>query len=119
MTTHADHEPAARATPGSGWRGRGPDAAGGRRPRAGGTGRAVFEGAVPRSPRVLALVVGLALQVGVNFANDYSDGIRGTDATGWPAAPRRVGPGPPGAVTQRGVRLVRGGRRRRPGRWSC
>lgn len=28
---------------------------------------------------VLALVVALALQVGVNYANDYSDGIRGTD----------------------------------------
>ena len=27
----------------------------------------------------LALVVALALQVGVNYANDYSDGIRGTD----------------------------------------
>ena len=27
----------------------------------------------------LALVVALALQVGVNFANDYSDGIRGTN----------------------------------------
>lgn len=26
-----------------------------------------------------ALVVSLALQVGVNFANDYSDGVRGTD----------------------------------------
>jgi 1,4-dihydroxy-2-naphthoate polyprenyltransferase len=34
---------------------------------------------------VLALVVALALQVGVNYANDYSDGIRGTDA-------ERVGP---------------------------
>jgi 1,4-dihydroxy-2-naphthoate polyprenyltransferase len=33
----------------------------------------------------LALVVALALQVGVNYANDYSDGIRGTDAA-------RVGP---------------------------
>lgn len=33
----------------------------------------------------LALVVSLALQVGVNFANDYSDGIRGTDE-------QRVGP---------------------------
>jgi len=32
-----------------------------------------------------ALVVSLALQVGVNYANDYSDGIRGTDA-------ERVGP---------------------------
>ena len=36
---------------------------------------------------LLALVVALALQVGVNFANDYSDGIRGSDA-----AERRVGP---------------------------
>jgi 1,4-dihydroxy-2-naphthoate octaprenyltransferase len=35
----------------------------------------------------LALVVALALQVGVNFANDYSDGIRGSDS-----AERRVGP---------------------------
>jgi 1,4-dihydroxy-2-naphthoate octaprenyltransferase len=34
-----------------------------------------------------ALVVALALQVGTNFANDYSDGIRGTDDAG-----RRVGP---------------------------
>lgn len=28
---------------------------------------------------VAALVVSLALQVGVNYANDYSDGVRGTD----------------------------------------
>jgi len=28
----------------------------------------------------VALVVAVALQVGVNYANDYSDGIRGTDA---------------------------------------
>jgi len=34
---------------------------------------------------VLALIVSLALQVGVNFANDYSDGVKGTDS-------RRVGP---------------------------
>src|ERR1700743_1692959 len=34
---------------------------------------------------LLALVVSLALIIGVNFANDYSDGIRGTDA-------QRVGP---------------------------
>ena len=27
----------------------------------------------------LALIVSLALQIGVNYANDYSDGIRGTD----------------------------------------
>jgi 1,4-dihydroxy-2-naphthoate octaprenyltransferase len=28
---------------------------------------------------LLALIVGLALQIGVNYANDYSDGIKGTD----------------------------------------
>ena len=33
----------------------------------------------------LALVVAVALQIGVNFANDYSDGVRGTDRD-------RVGP---------------------------
>ena len=33
----------------------------------------------------LALVVGVALQVGVNYANDYSDGVKGTDKD-------RVGP---------------------------
>jgi 1,4-dihydroxy-2-naphthoate octaprenyltransferase len=33
----------------------------------------------------LSLIVSLALQVGVNYANDYSDGVRGTDAV-------RVGP---------------------------
>ena len=36
-------------------------------------------------PALLALVVALALQVAVNYANDYSDGRRGTDAD-------RVGP---------------------------
>ena len=34
---------------------------------------------------LLALIVGVALQVGVNYANDYSDGVKGTDAD-------RVGP---------------------------
>lgn len=29
---------------------------------------------------LLALIVALALQIGVNFANDYSDGVRGTDS---------------------------------------
>jgi len=41
---------------------------------------------------VPAMVVSLALQIGVNYANDYSDGVRGTDDV-------RVGP----------VRLVAGG----------
>jgi 1,4-dihydroxy-2-naphthoate octaprenyltransferase len=34
---------------------------------------------------LLALIVSLALQIGVNYANDYSDGIRGTDDS-------RIGP---------------------------
>ena len=34
---------------------------------------------------VLALIVALALQIAVNYANDYSDGVRGTDKN-------RVGP---------------------------
>ena len=41
--------------------------------------------ALPLSVVALCFVVALALQIGVNFANDYSDGIRGTDA-------HRVGP---------------------------
>jgi 1,4-dihydroxy-2-naphthoate octaprenyltransferase len=45
-----------------------------------------FAGAPHSAPRaLLALVVALALVIGVNYANDYSDGIRGTDAL-------RVGP---------------------------
>jgi 1,4-dihydroxy-2-naphthoate octaprenyltransferase len=36
-------------------------------------------------PALLALIVSLALQIGVNYANDYSDGVRGTDD-------ERVGP---------------------------
>jgi 1,4-dihydroxy-2-naphthoate octaprenyltransferase len=44
-----------------------------------GTGAAYFAGQVVWGYALLALVVALALQVGVNYANDYSDGIRGTD----------------------------------------
>ncbi|GAB2699061.1 1,4-dihydroxy-2-naphthoate polyprenyltransferase [Thalassiella azotivora] len=54
-------------------------------PVAAGTGAAfaLDAGSWPRA--LLALVVALALQVAVNYANDYSDGVRGTDAD-------RVGP---------------------------
>ncbi len=38
----------------------------------------------------LGLVVALALQVGVNYANDYSDGIRDTDAIGMRVGPMRL-----------------------------
>ncbi|MGE5135275.1 MAG: 1,4-dihydroxy-2-naphthoate polyprenyltransferase [Gemmatimonadota bacterium] len=50
-----------------------------------GTGVALGYGRFSWWRALLALVVALALQVGVNYANDYSDGIRGTDE-------RRVGP---------------------------
>ena len=50
-----------------------------------GTGVAVGYGRFSAWRAALALVVALALQIGVNYANDYSDGIRGTDE-------RRVGP---------------------------
>jgi 1,4-dihydroxy-2-naphthoate octaprenyltransferase len=44
-----------------------------------GTSIAEFEGSFRPAIALLALVVSLGLQVGVNYANDYSDGIRGTD----------------------------------------
>jgi 1,4-dihydroxy-2-naphthoate octaprenyltransferase len=50
-----------------------------------GTGVAVYADDAVWWKAILALVVALALQVGVNYANDYSDGIRGTDSD-------RVGP---------------------------
>ena len=50
-----------------------------------GTGAAAQLGAASVLRAVLAGVVALALQVGVNYANDYSDGVRGTDVN-------RVGP---------------------------
>jgi 1,4-dihydroxy-2-naphthoate polyprenyltransferase len=50
-----------------------------------GTGAAAALDGFRPVPALLALVVALALQVAVNYANDYSDGTRGTDAD-------RVGP---------------------------
>ena len=50
-----------------------------------GTGVAAYVDGVVWWKALLALVVSLALQVAVNYANDYSDGIRGTDDA-------RVGP---------------------------
>jgi 1,4-dihydroxy-2-naphthoate polyprenyltransferase len=50
-----------------------------------GSGVATGYGKFSVSRAALALLVALALQVGVNYANDYSDGVRGTDS-------ERVGP---------------------------
>src|SRR5688572_17082371 len=69
-----------------------------------GTGVAVALDGFRLVPALLALVVALALQVGVNYANDYSDGTRGTDT-------ERVGPMRlvgSGAATPRQVLLAAG-----------
>ncbi len=63
-------------------------------PVAVGTGVAFHEHGAVWWKALLALVVSLALQVGVNYANDYSDGVRGTDDV-------RIGP----------ARLVGGGQK--------
>jgi 1,4-dihydroxy-2-naphthoate octaprenyltransferase len=44
-----------------------------------GTAAATVDGPIRWARAIGALVVALALQVGVNYANDYSDGVRGTD----------------------------------------
>ena len=69
-----------------------------------GTGAAAALDGFRPLPAALALVVALALQVAVNYANDYSDGRRGTDA-------ERVGPMRlvgSGAATPRQVLLAAG-----------
>lgn len=54
-------------------------------PVAVGTAIAIHDDQFNSANALLALVVGLAMQVAVNYANDYSDGIRGSDSV-------RVGP---------------------------
>jgi 1,4-dihydroxy-2-naphthoate octaprenyltransferase len=44
-----------------------------------GTGAAAWLGSASWWKAALALVVAMAMIIGVNYANDYSDGIRGTD----------------------------------------
>jgi 1,4-dihydroxy-2-naphthoate polyprenyltransferase len=51
-----------------------------------GTAAAAAEGPLRPWRAAAALIVALALQVGVNYANDYSDGVRGVDT------PARLGP---------------------------
>jgi 1,4-dihydroxy-2-naphthoate polyprenyltransferase len=73
-------------------------------PVAAGTGSAVGLGTVAPVRALLALVVAVALQVAVNYANDYSDGVRGTDRD-------RVGPlrlVGSGTATQRAVLVATG-----------
>jgi 1,4-dihydroxy-2-naphthoate polyprenyltransferase len=101
-----DLDPSSPAAPPSGWR----LWLAGARPRTlpaavvpvlVGTAAVVGEGDVVIWRAAAAAVVALGLQVGTNFANDYSDGVRGTDDPGLRVGPvRLVGWGlrPPGVV---------------------
>jgi 1,4-dihydroxy-2-naphthoate octaprenyltransferase len=68
-----------------------------------GTAVAIHLGGIRPAAGFGALLVALAMQVGVNFANDYSDFVRGADT------PRRVGPvraAASGVVAPEQVRLA-------------
>jgi 1,4-dihydroxy-2-naphthoate octaprenyltransferase len=68
-----------------------------------GTAVAIHEGGIRPAAGFGALVVALAIQIGVNFANDYSDFVRGADT------PQRVGPvraAASGVVAPEQVRLA-------------
>ena len=82
-----------------------------------GTAAATLDGPMRWWRALAALVVALALQVGVNYANDYSDGVRGTD-TNRRGPVRLVASGlaSPAAVRNAAVDLVR---RRRDRRRRC
>ena len=62
-----------------------------------------------------ALVVALVLQIGVNYANDYSDGVRGTDADRrGPMRLTATGVATPSSVRTAAMLVVRGRRGGRP-----
>src|SRR4029077_21206902 len=68
-----------------------------------GTAVAIHQGGIRPAAGLAALVIGMAMQLGVNFANDYSDFIRGADT------PKRVGPvraAASGVVAPEHVRLA-------------
>lgn len=72
-------------------------------PVAAGTGAAAGLGGFNLGYALLALGVALALQIGVNYANDYSDGVRGTDDATRVGPVRLVGSG---HVSPRAVKLA-------------
>ena len=68
-----------------------------------GTAVAIHEGGIRPAAGFAALLVAVAMQIGVNFANDYSDFVRGADT------PRRMGPvraAASGVVAPEQVRLA-------------
>lgn len=73
-----------------------------------GTGLAAFEQRFAWWKALLALVVALALQIAANYANDYSDGVRGTDSAR--VGPQRlVGSGAASPAAVRGAALTAAG----------
>jgi 1,4-dihydroxy-2-naphthoate polyprenyltransferase len=79
-------------------------------PVAVGTAAAVGEAPIVAWRAGAALVVALALQIGVNYANDYSDGKRGTDDDALRVGPvRLVGSGlKPAAAVKRAAMIALG-----------
>src|SRR2546430_16918214 len=68
-----------------------------------GTAIAIHQGGIRPLAGLGALVVAICMQLGVNFANDYSDHLRGAES------PARVGPvraAPPGVVPPAAVRVA-------------
>src|SRR4051794_17491291 len=45
-----------------------------------GTAAGTLDGPLNWSRAIAAAIVAVSLQIGINYANDYSDGVRGTDA---------------------------------------
>lgn len=70
-----------------------------------GTGVAALESSVAPLRALLALAVALLLQIGVNYANDYSDGVRGTDL-GRVGPVRLVGQGLAAATQVKAASLI-------------
>jgi 1,4-dihydroxy-2-naphthoate octaprenyltransferase len=66
----------------------------------------IIGGFVSPSRAVLALLVGVGLQVGVNYANDYFDGVRGVDTPDRLGPPRLVASGMASAGSVRGAAIV-------------
>ena len=87
-------------------------------PVAVGAGLAVGQGGARWAEVVLALVVSLAIQVGTNYANDYADGVRGTDV-GRVGPARLVGGGLVPARTVKAAALISFGVAAAAGLWVC
>ena len=82
-----------------------------------GTAIAITDGGARWGLAALCLVVALGLVIGVNFANDYSDGVRGSDGEDRVGPLRLVGQGWPNPPTSE-LRPSRASRSRQWPDWS-